>query len=79
MNKYVHARLGKHHSIESIIYSVDFERILELVNRDEWELVGEIIAGLAKKLEMAGADFLIMTSNAIHKIFAKVEQTLLLR
>jgi aspartate racemase len=73
MNQYVHARLDKHNSIESIIYSVNFERILELVERDEWEAVGEIVAGLAKKLESAGADFLIMTSNAIHKVFAELE------
>lgn len=73
MNQHVFARLGKHNSIESIIYSVNFERVLELVEKDEWEAVGSIIAGLAKKLEAAEADFLIMTSNAIHKVFAAVE------
>lgn len=76
MNRHIHARLGKHNSIESIIYSVNFERILELVERDEWKVIGEIVAGLAKKLESAGAGFLIMTSNAIHKVFAEVERAI---
>lgn len=75
MNRYMQAKLGGHNSIESIIYSVNFETILEWVNRDEWEQVGKAIAQLAKRLEIAGADFLIMTSNAIHKaeVYSVVE------
>jgi aspartate racemase len=76
MNRDIHARLGGHHSLEAIIYSVDFERILVLVNRSEWKSVGEIIAGLAKKLEIAGVDFLILTVNAAHKVFLEVERAI---
>jgi len=73
MNQYVHTRLGNHNSIEAIIYSVNFERILTLVHQGEWQPVGQEIARLAKKLETAGADFLILTANAIHKVFPQVE------
>lgn len=73
MNQYVHAKLGRHNSIEAIIYSVNFERILTLIHQDEWELVGQAMIHLAVKLEIAGADFLILTSNAVHKFFSQIE------
>lgn len=73
MNQYMHSRLGNHNSIEAIIYSVNFERILTLVHQGEWQTIGQEIARLAKKLETAGADFLILTANAIHKVFPQVE------
>jgi len=73
MNRIVSDRMGRHNSLESIIYSVNFERILDFVDRGEWDPVGEIIASLAKKLQTAGADILILASNAIHKVFARVE------
>ncbi len=76
MNQYVQAKLGGHHSIEAILYSVDFERILNLVHRDEWEAIAQEIADLAKKLERAGANFLLLTSNAIHKVFPKIQAAL---
>lgn len=76
MNQYVHTRLGGHHSIESIIYSVNFERVLRLCRQEEWGAVAEIVADLAGKLETAGADFLIMTANTIHKIFSEVERAI---
>jgi aspartate racemase len=73
MNQYVHAKLGRHNSIEAILYSVNFERILTLIHQDKWELAGQAIIRLAEKLEIAGADFLILTSNAVHKFFSQIE------
>jgi aspartate racemase len=74
MNRYIHAKLGGHNSIEAIIYSVNFERILVMIHQDRWDLVEKEIILLAQKLETAGADFLILTSNAIHKVFSQVEE-----
>ncbi|MES2274157.1 MAG: aspartate/glutamate racemase family protein [Chlamydiota bacterium] len=73
MNQYIHAQLGRHNSIESILYSVNFERILELIHQNGWEVVGKELAHLAQKLEIAGADFLIMTVNTTHKVFDQIE------
>lgn len=73
MNQFVQAKLGGHNSIESIIYSVNFERILKLVDQGDWEEVESIMIDLGLKLERAGADFLILTSNAVHKVFSQVE------
>lgn len=74
MNREVQRRRGKHHSVEAILYSVDFERILEWVEGDRWDLIGEEMAHLGGKLERAGAGLLLLTSNAIHKVFERVQE-----
>jgi len=76
MNRYVHEKLGGHNSMEAIIYSVNFERILKLVNQDQWSLVEQDLLQIAKKLETAGVDFLILTANAIHKVFPEIEKAI---
>lgn len=73
LNQYVRIELEGHNSIEAIIYSVNFERILALIQEDNWESVGKVMIDIAQKLERAGADFLVLTSNAIHKVFPQVE------
>lgn len=73
MNQYVHTKLGGHHSIEAIIYSVNFERILTFVHEGDWSSVEKVISYLAQKLEAAGATFLVFTANAAHKVFSQVE------
>jgi aspartate racemase len=76
MNQFVRDRLGGHHSIEAIIYSVDFERILQLVHQGNWSEIEKEMVHIAKTLEKAGADFLILTSNAAHKVFYQIETAL---
>jgi len=73
MNEYIREKLGGHNSIEAIIYSVNFASLLEFVERDDWSSIVKTITSLSKKLQSAGADFLIMTANAIHKIADDVE------
>lgn len=76
LNQRLHAKLGKHHSIEALLYSIDFERILVLVQKNDWAAVTQILILIAQKLEQAGAEFLLLTSNAIHKIFPALEKAI---
>jgi aspartate racemase len=76
MNRGVQSKIGGHASIEAIIYSVNFERILTLVHQGDWQAVGKAMSLLAQKLELAGANFLVLTSNAIHKIFSELEASI---
>lgn len=73
MNEYVAAKLGGFNSIEAILYSVNFARIMDHVDRGDWVKVGQIIAELAQTVEKGGAKALILTSNAIHMIAEEVE------
>ena len=40
---------------------------------DEWERAGELLAGVAKSLEGAGADFLVLCTNTMHKVADRIE------
>lgn len=76
MNRQVQARLGGHNSIEAIIFSVNFEKFLALTHQNNWKAIQEEISRLAKKLEAAGAHFLILAANSIHMVFPQVEASI---
>jgi aspartate racemase len=68
MNRDIQEKLGGSNSIEAIIYSINFERIKASLDKNDWDAIGKDIIEIAKKIECAGASFLIITSNAAHKI-----------
>lgn len=73
INEEVKQRLGGFHSAKCIIYSVDFEEI-ELCQRNgEWEKTAGILTAAARSLEAAGADFIIMGTNTMHKVFNEIQ------
>lgn len=74
INKEVKKHLGGVHSCKSLIYSVDFGEIALLQHNGDWEKLGEIMCNAALKLEQAGADFLILCTNTMHKLADKIEE-----
>lgn len=73
INELVQKKLGGFHSCKSIMYSVDFSEIEELQRRGEWDKLTEKMVLIAKHLEDAGADFLVIASNTIHKVAEEIE------
>ena len=51
-----------------IIYNVNFEEIRALMLNNEWDKIGEELAGTAKILEDAGADYIAIATNTMHKL-----------
>ncbi|HBF37516.1 MAG TPA: aspartate racemase [Firmicutes bacterium] len=74
INEAVKERCGGLHSAKCIIYSVDFEEIEHLQSIGAWKQAGEILAMAAGSLEKAGADFLIICTNTMHKVFDEIAQ-----
>lgn len=74
INQEVKKHLGGVHSCKSLIYSVDFGEIALLQHNGDWEKLGEIMCNAALKLEQAGADFLILCTNTMHKLADKIEE-----
>lgn len=68
LNEAVKGELGRLHSAKILMYSVDFEEIVELKYKDDWTQIGQILAKAAAKLEQAGADCLVLATNTIHKV-----------
>ena len=76
INEEVKNRLGGLHSAEMIIYSFDFNEIERLQHAGDWGgLTDKMIDG-ARRLEKAGADFLVIATNTMHKMASEVESAI---
>lgn len=74
LNRVVKDKLGGLHSAKCLLYSVDFQEIEECQANGEWEKSGNILAEAAKNLEKAGADFIIICTNTMHKVVPQIEK-----
>lgn len=68
INRQVNATVGGLTCAELIIYNVNFENIRKLMLDNEWEKIGEELARIAKILEAAGADYIVIATNTMHKL-----------
>ncbi|BDI22191.1 aspartate/glutamate racemase family protein [Herbiconiux sp. L3-i23] len=73
VNKEVAARLGGYHSARILLTSVDFADIETLQAAGRWEEAGALLADEARRLERAGADFLVLCTNTMHKVASSIE------
>ncbi|GAC1303106.1 MAG: aspartate/glutamate racemase family protein [Steroidobacteraceae bacterium] len=73
INEMIKQRLGGLHSGKVILYSVDFHEIEQLQRTGDWEAAGIVLAGAARSLEAAGADFLVLCTNTMHKVAPSIE------
>lgn len=72
INETVKARLGGLHSAKIILYSVEFDEIEQCQSSGDWEKSGNILGRAAQGLEAAGADFLLICTNTMHKVAPQV-------
>jgi aspartate racemase len=68
INQTIKAELGGLHSAKLLLYSVDFSEVEQLQVTGQWEAAGKLLAGVASKLELAGADALVLCTNTMHKV-----------
>lgn len=73
INEVVKEKLGGLHSARCILYSVEFAEIEELQASGNWERSGEILGDAARKLQEAGADFIVICTNTMHKVAPQVQ------
>ena len=74
INETVKERLGGLHSARLLLYSVDFAEIERCQAAGDWEESGRLLGRAAAALEGAGADFLVICTNTMHKVVPQVEQ-----
>ncbi|WP_300274510.1 aspartate/glutamate racemase family protein [Halomonas sp.] len=74
INQGVKARLGGLHSARLVLYSVDFAEIEALQHRGNWAATAQILGDAARSLAVAGADFLVLCTNTMHKVAPQIEQ-----
>ena len=74
INETVKEKLGGLHSAKCLLYSVDFEEIEACQAQGQWEESGIILAQAAQALERAGADFLVICTNTMHKVAPQIQR-----
>jgi aspartate racemase len=66
-------RFGNYAYPEILIYSVNFQKFINLFTNGKWDQVEEDVVQGLDRLQRAGADFGIMATNTLHHVFEKVE------
>jgi aspartate racemase len=75
INETVKARLGGFHSAQSVLYSVDFAEIEALQHQGKWTETAQILSHAARSVEAAGADFIVLCTNTMHKVAAEIDSS----
>ncbi len=76
INEGVKRKLGGLHSARIAMVSLDFQEIEELQRGNRWEEAGAVLAEAAQQVEAAGADFLLLCTNTMHKVAPQIESAL---
>ena len=74
INEAAHARLGGQHNARSVIVTVDFDTIEQLQHADRWDEAAAILRDAAQALERAGADFILIATNTMHKLLPQIRE-----
>jgi len=75
INETVRTELGGLHSAKSMMVSVEFAEIETLQHQDRWDEAAKILIAAARSLESGGADFTIICTNTMHKLYDKIQQS----
>ena len=74
INEVIKEKLGGLHSAKCVLYSLDFQEIEECQANGNWEKSGEILGEAAYNLEKAGADFIVICTNTMHKVVNQIKE-----
>ena len=72
INELIKQKLGGLHSAKIAMYSVDFQEIEEMQHSGQWDATGEILSKAAEQVQAAGADFLVICTNTMHKVAPQI-------
>ncbi|MFH1716868.1 MAG: aspartate/glutamate racemase family protein [Planctomycetota bacterium] len=74
INEFVRARLGGLHSARIVMHSFDMAEIAALQQEGDWEAAAKLMIAVAQMLEKAGANFLVICTNTMHKVADEVQK-----
>ena len=72
INETIKRELGGLHSAKILLYSVDFDEIEKCQASGEWDRSADVLTDAAVRLERAGADFIVICTNTMHKVAPQV-------
>ncbi len=76
LNETTKTKLGGLHSAKCILYSLDFAEIETLQHQGRWQQAAQLMIAAGQSLERAGADFLIICTNTMHKLADELQENI---
>ncbi len=76
INEGVKKALGGLHSAKTVLYSVDFDPIMKMQHEGDWDGTAKILSKAALDIQSAGADFLLICTNTMHKVAPDIEKAI---
>lgn len=76
INRAVRQQLGGIHSAKLIIASIDFAPLAEMQTAGDWDQAAQLLITQAQALQRAGADFILIGANTMHKVADQVQQAI---
>ena len=76
INQMVRDRLGKLNSAEIILSSLNFAPVEVMQKENRWDDAGQLLGEHAKKLELGGADFVVLATNTMHRVADQIQQAI---
>ncbi|WP_155286317.1 aspartate/glutamate racemase family protein [Lacticaseibacillus zhaodongensis] len=73
INEYVQKQLGGVHSAKMVITSGDFAELAAMQERGDWDQAAAWLTEQAQALKAAGADFMIIGANTMHKVAPQLQ------
>jgi aspartate racemase len=73
LNETIRTKLGGLHSAKCILYSVDFAEIETFQHQGRWQEATYLMIAAGQSLERAGADFVILCTNTMHKLADEIQ------
>jgi len=74
LNEEIARKLGGFHSAKCVLISLDFYDIEIMQRQQRWEDAAKIMVDAGKRLKDAGADFIVICTNLMHKMAEDVRQ-----
>jgi aspartate racemase len=76
INTGIKENLGGLHSAQIALYSIDFAKVEKFQHENNWQGAADLLIDAALKVQAAGADFLLLCTNTMHKVADQVEASL---
>lgn len=73
LNELVQDREDGLHSARCLLYSVDFASIEAMQSEGRWDDAAAVLGEAARSLETAGADFVVLCTNTMHKVADQIQ------
>lgn len=74
INETIKSELGGLHSAKCILFSVDFQEIETYQFSNQWDKSTDLLTDACLSLEKAGADYIVICTNTMHKVADAVQQ-----